>query len=344
MQNSDLQLLEECRDAALAVRRKTRLHDESGHVISGDDHAQEVWLRSQKQIQKEEQNGTPVVNHDALLHTIVRNVLNDGFRRLETARTAQGKVAADDCVLTRDGGEAARQLGLLLEQLSQRERLTLEYYRHNDIDFPNNNRTVLDEHAHELGISKLALSKSLSRIRAVAAELGDDLAKDSQAATTPFTFNEDDFLTIVPSVDDGGRLSLTIGLPASLSEPDSRKAPERKLLEETVFRKLLPASVSYALSGCPQDAELDDTLDSLRIAAAGLAATRFQIVRCQSLQLLARLLIECGQTELAAGVPELLGEIRNVLLSEIVKVSPRAVDLHATLHELEERSSAASSR
>lgn len=336
MPDSDSNLLKACRDAAVAVRRKKNLTDESGHVISIDDHAHEVWLRWQKQIQ----NGEPVENQAALLHTIARNVLNDGFRRLKTARDAQDTIAADDCVLTRDGSEAARQLGLLLEQLSPRERLTLEYYRQNEIEFPNNDRTVLDEHADDLGISKLALSKSLSRIRAVAAELGGDPAESSQTAATPFTFNEDDFLTIVPHVDDGGRLSLTIGLPATLSEPDSRKAPERKLLEETVFRKLLPASVSYAMSGCPDPAELDDAMSSLRSAAAGLTATRFQMVRCQSLQLLARILIESGQ---ARSVSELLDEIRDVLQLDTVKVSPRAVDLHATLHELEEQSSSVSS-
>lgn len=149
---------------------------------------------------------------------------------------------------------------------------------------------------------------------------------------------------------------LTIGLPATLSEPESRKAPERKLLEETVFHRLLPASMSYAFSGMPDDEALDETLASLWSVSAALAATQFQLVRGQALQLLARLMIDSGRFEFQrlddgqaknekqATLLELLDEFRKALKSDIVKVSPRAVDLHSTLHELKERSVAVSSR
>jgi hypothetical protein len=48
--------------------------------------------------------------------------------------------------------------------------------------------------------------------------------------------------------------------------------------------------------------------------------------------------------EKQATLLELLDEFRRTLESDMVKISPRAVDLHATLHELEERSVAVSSR
>jgi hypothetical protein len=365
MENSESELLESCRIAAQAARQKSKLPDESGQVISLDDHATEVWVRFQKQVAREIEKGTPIENEAAMLRKIASNVLNDGFRRLERFRKTQEEfeIVAETSYVPRDSGAAAEKLGVLLEQLGSRERLTLAYYLNNGIEFPNNARTrldddrrVFDEHARDLEISKDALKKSLSRIRSVAAELGEGFLEDGAATATPFTFNDDDFLTIAPNVDSSGRLSLTIGLPASLSEPESRKAPERKLLEETVLRKLLPASVSYAYSGCPQDSELDNTLQALRSAAAGLSATKFQIVRCQALQLLARLMIDSGRldsqqcedpeasNEKLATLLELLDEFRRTLESDIVKVSPRAVDLHSTLHELEERSTAVSSR
>jgi DNA-directed RNA polymerase specialized sigma24 family protein len=359
------EVLKACRKAAVAARRSSGLADESGQVISLDDHAHEVWLRFQKQTAKEAEDGKQIESQAAMLRTIARSVLIDHFRKLERIRKTQTEfesVAETDYV-SRDREAATEKLGVLLGELGSRERLTLAYYLHNGIEFPNNVRTVLDDgqtlldqHARDLQISKAALKKSLSRIRAVAAELGEGFLDDGSAAATPFMFNDDDFLTIAPHVDHAGRLSLTIGLPASLSEPESRKAPERKLLEESVFHKLLPASVSYAFSGLPEGETLDKTLAELWSVSAGLAATQFQLVRSQALQLLARLMIDSGRfesqspedhaatNEKQATLLELLDEFRRTLESDTVKVSPRAVDLHATLHELEERSTAVSSR
>lgn len=359
------ELLKACRKAAVAARRSSKLPDESGQVISLDDHAQEVLLRFQKQTAKAAEDGKPIGNQAAMLGRIARNMLVDQFRIQARSRkniAGFASVAETDYV-PRDREAAAEKLGVLLGQLGSRERLTLAYYRNNGIEFPNYERTklddgqtLLDQHARDLRISKGALKKSLSRIRAIAAELGEGFLDDGSAAATPFTFNDDDFLTITPHVDQAGRLSLTIGLPASLSQPDSRKAPERKLLEETVFHRLLPASVSYAFSGMPEGETLDETLAELWSVSAGLAATGFQLVRSQALQLLARLMIDSGRFEFQrqedraatnekqATLLELLDEFRRTLESDTVKVSPRVVDLHATLHELEERSTADSSR
>jgi DNA-directed RNA polymerase specialized sigma24 family protein len=111
MENSESELLESCRIAAQAARQKSKLPDESGQVISLDDHATEVWVRFQKQVAREIEKGTPIENEAAMLRKIASNVLNDGFRRLERFRKTQEEfeIVAETSYVPRDSGAAERR-------------------------------------------------------------------------------------------------------------------------------------------------------------------------------------------------------------------------------------------
>ncbi len=206
----------------------------------------------------------------------------------------------------------------------------------NQIEFPTDDRRILADQAADLQMTRESLSKSLSRIREAAHSLNGVLTAPSSGTRPPVTFNVDDFLSIRPLVDESGEVVLEIGLPATLNAPLSRKAPERTLLSDLVFQTLLPISLSYVLDD-RREVSPDDDLLALRRAAAALRddladVPRFELVLCQALHLLIRVLVDQQQSD---SVDDLLTELRTRLKSPVVSTSPRAVELHAALHNIE---------
>lgn len=316
--------------AVQACRRSRGLGDDVAGLPSAEDQAQEVWLKWNA---RKESINDPTKT-EGWLRSTARNLVFDNFRRLELDRGSRPTLARDEVVSTSDPA-AGTQLGLLFEQLAPRERQTLAYYFSNQIPFPNDDRKVLADQAADLQISREGLSKSLSRIREAARAMNCELVEPGPETRPPVTFNKDDFLSIRPLVDEAGEVVLEIGLPATLNAPLSRKTPERTL-SDLVFQTLLPISLSNVLDDC-REVSPDDHLLALRRAAAALRddladVPRFELVLCQTLQLLLRVLVDQQQSD---SVDDLLNELRTRLKSPVVSTSPRAVELHAALHEFE---------
>ncbi|MFT4559407.1 MAG: hypothetical protein ACI92S_004797 [Planctomycetaceae bacterium] len=195
---------------------------------------------------------------------------------------------------------------------------------------------MLTDQAADLQMTRESLSKSLSRIREAARTMNCVLAPPASGTRPPVTFNADDFLSIRPLVDESGEVVLEIGLPATLNAPLSRKAPERTLLSDLVFQTLLPISLSLVLDD-RRNVSPDDDLLALRRAAAALRddladVPRFELVLCQTLQLLMRVLVDQQETD---SVDDLLNELRTRLQSPVVSTSARAVELHTALHDIQ---------
>lgn len=328
---SEVDILKLALSAVQACRRSRGLGDDVAGLPSAEDQAQEVWLKwheSKESIRNSE-------NPDGWIRMTARNLVFDNFRRLELDRESRPTVARDEVVSTNDPA-AGTQLGLLFEQLAPRERQTLAYYFSNQIPFPNDDRKVLTDQAADLQMKRESLSKSLSRIREAARAMNCVLALPDSGTRPPVTFNADDFLSIRPLVDESGEVVLEIGLPATLNAPLSRKAPERTLLSDLVFQTLLPISLSHVLDD-RRDVSPDDDLLALRRAAAALRddladVPRFELVLCQTLQLLLRVLVDQQQRDSA---DDLLAELRTRLQSAVVSTSPRAVELHAAVYDIE---------
>lgn len=232
--------------------------------------------------------------------------------------------------------EAQRRLELIRCRLKPGEQDVFDYYLLNDQPFDE--RGCRPEHAADLGRNLEALRASIYRIRLVARQLQadefPDATLDEEQGSSGAYHPEDCITLMIGEIETDADVGLSILFPVSLMAQELSQA-RQGLLELALCNFLAPA-FCFAAYGAPRPGSraAKKLVSTLRSSAAEFRALGHPIFLCDSLLLLARLLIELGEPDQCC---DLLDEVAHHFGNSSLVGSACAAGIEHVFQELKQK-------